>query len=531
MSTQSNAENQTKLGGNPQWGPYPPTIEKIVDACVLHAGDLIRAAQLTHSDGLPNIAYHLAVLALEELGKAELVCVSHLANISNAERSDRYIEDHVRKLFWALWGPSFGREVISAPQLEAYKGIAQEIHETRLMALYVSTSHPDQPPPKDSVGNKEAENLISLATSRLELAKLAKPAKLSTEQQETMSWFLRATEDQEKRKYVFSQVSMEKLVELGNPLDWAEWLHSQFELSEAQARALAEQELRRTEPHEAEANKPKWKIRFRLCSDSHSIRPKLLSQWNSQVPLLQLFPGDNNKRKILVELTLPMSVPVQALWWAGWAYAQRFVVALNIGTMGFFWWYLPTQTSRYYERILDLESNSDLLLERNPILKVNWGNRAMSEQDLNRIALCFAMFPGPDQAKMHTPFNHYATALSFLSKNDIHTQFEPTIYGHFYQALKTGMKQYGDWDASGSFAEALKDKTRPFLPPDVEHQGIEGKTLDQYVEIGEQLESRQSQNQAISLTDAAAVKILADLYFTWRFGELAKARAPSPTRA
>lgn len=43
-----------------------------LSACVVHARDLVEAAKAVQSTGRSNIAYHLATLALEEMGKREL---------------------------------------------------------------------------------------------------------------------------------------------------------------------------------------------------------------------------------------------------------------------------------------------------------------------------------------------------------------------------------------------------------------------------------------------------------------------------
>jgi len=51
--------------------------------------------------------------------------------------------------------------------------------------------------------------------------------------------------------------------------------------------------------------------------------------------------------------------------------ARQFVVALNLGTMGFWWWRLPEQISRYYESLEDLEKHAKLSVERGPSLKVD----------------------------------------------------------------------------------------------------------------------------------------------------------------
>jgi AbiV family abortive infection protein len=117
----------------------PPEVQAIIDACVSNAEDLVKGAELLLAQNLANIAYHLGALALEEIGKSEIMGVMQAAKVREGEVSEKHLDDHVRKLFWALWGPSFGRELITGTQLETYRGLATSIHETRLQALYVGT--------------------------------------------------------------------------------------------------------------------------------------------------------------------------------------------------------------------------------------------------------------------------------------------------------------------------------------------------------------------------------------------------------
>jgi len=52
--------------------------KKIIDTCQSHASDLLNAARrILEDENLPNIAYHLAALALEEIGKCALIGMSH----------------------------------------------------------------------------------------------------------------------------------------------------------------------------------------------------------------------------------------------------------------------------------------------------------------------------------------------------------------------------------------------------------------------------------------------------------------------
>ena len=89
-------------------------VQNLIEACLSHAQDLLNAAKkVLNDERLPNIAYHLAALALEEIGKSTLIGMSHVTKRKDhlSTWSEKHLEDHVRKLYWALWGPSFGRDL------------------------------------------------------------------------------------------------------------------------------------------------------------------------------------------------------------------------------------------------------------------------------------------------------------------------------------------------------------------------------------------------------------------------------------
>lgn len=162
-----------------------------------------------------------------------------------------------------------------------------------------------------------------------------------------------------------------------------------------------------------------------------------------------------SKKELIFELILKDNIPVEALWWFGWGLARHFVVALNIGTMGFWWWRRPEQISRFYESIEDLDKKMKVFVERSPALKIDWGpNRVLTEEDLHRAALCMAALPGPHQRDQHKAYNYYIGGLTFLSLNDIHWQCESTVFGNFLECLKAMMEGEGDWKPDTSFKEA-----------------------------------------------------------------------------
>src|SRR5216683_3906754 len=148
------------------------------------------------------------------------------------------------------------------------------------------------------------------------------------------------------------------------------WLREQFAQSEAEGKAAMQQELLRIHDLPAQSTKRKWKMRVRIFSGSHVIRPKTLSIWNEQTHWIKFIAVSGKKNQLIIELILGDHIPVQALWQFGWEATRRLVLALNIGTMGFWWWRLPEQISRYYEKLEDLDRPQvDLRLERTPSLK------------------------------------------------------------------------------------------------------------------------------------------------------------------
>src|ERR1035437_6375179 len=114
-----------------------------VEACLSNADELLRVAKgAIERESLPRIGFHLSALALEELAKAHLIRLVMFAHRDGREvpsiiRGALEDRGHVKRLFWAIWTQTIGREVVNARQIEEIRGLAQHIHETRLRGLYV----------------------------------------------------------------------------------------------------------------------------------------------------------------------------------------------------------------------------------------------------------------------------------------------------------------------------------------------------------------------------------------------------------
>src|SRR5260370_2500112 len=94
------------------------------------------------------------------------------------------------------------------------------------------------------------------------------------------------------------------------------WLHEEVGAAEAKTKEMMEKEINRLAPTGVLANKPKWRLKIKLHTLSHSIRHKELNAWNEQGIWVKLYTT-TNKSELLVGLLLPAKIPVNKLWQTG----------------------------------------------------------------------------------------------------------------------------------------------------------------------------------------------------------------------
>lgn len=494
--------------GSPDARGVSDATQRAVSECLDHADDLVAAASMLRT-GHPHLAYHLAALSLEEVGRSTLLVMEEIAAAEKSAGGGyrRRAQDHVGKLFWAFWGPSFGREQITGEQIEQFRGLAEHVNQTRQAGLYYGG--PDAPSPREAVSDDEAENLIGLTMARIGLARTTKWKSPDERTAGDLAWFLEATEDPVRRRLILGAKSMEKLAEFEGTGPWIRWLREQFEASEDAARELAEHELARPKPSAAEAHEPKWMLKLRLESASHSIRPQPLRSWNDISDWIKLHPVSGKHREIIVHLTLPRAVSVQALWWAAFGAANRLLVALNIGSMGFFWWELSRHDARFYEELVDLATSNQLLAQRSPQLRVDWGNQVLTDRILNAVALCFGSIPGSEDKERHLPFDHYLRGLALLGKTDVFMQFETNSFEQFYRAFREASRTFGEWNGEDPFVERFDQLLIELL----------GSEADRalYVDAGAAIEAGNPRQVKADLSHVAGMKLVTDSFLLRQF--------------
>jgi len=480
-------------------------IKKIREACLVQAEELLAAAKEIEPTA-PHIAYHLATLALEEVGKTHILLFEVTpGHREEALRSfEKMREDHVKKLFWALWGPTFTRQQVGPDQMRGAQGLATWIHDRRLSGLYVDWDGVDLLIPRAAISPEHARTVTELAEARISLERSSDLNEPTPEEREVATWFLSVAGNREHAGLLFGRKSIDRLNELGDAREWVAWLKRQFEEQDRTSRELLERELARQEPAGANREKPKWLIRFRLFTPSHSVRQRILEGFNKESSgYIKLTAAKSNQ--LIVDYVLPAGLHVGALWDAGLSVAEHVLLALNVASCGFFWWQPSRYTATYFERVEDLEAKSEIRVERVPKLEVGWGNNVLDQPALNRMVRALDSIPLPSRKHADgDPYGHYLDGLAFLGKTDLHLQLEVNAFESFFKAFKTATKLYGDWDGIADFrvtTSTIIDRVAPGAQSWLDLVGVGIAT-----EVGVRPE------KPIDLGVAAGMKVWCDLY-------------------
>jgi AbiV family abortive infection protein len=440
--------------------------------CIDHAGDLIEAAErVLRGNGYPNIAYHLAVLAMEEIGKAGMIGArAAVGAVRDTAWMDKRLSEHISKLQWAIWSPALLGGRIDPKDFEEARNFALNAHSLRLAGLYVDhTNIEEQPvPPRSAVSIEQATSLVSLGRTRLEIEKGTSDSVIG-ELNENLKWFLDTVDSQLGADRLFSKQFIEKYAELGGDTSlWVEWARKEFdEISASEKESLAA-ELARV-PKQGNERKPKWKVAVKVRTPSHTIRPKPLNALNSGMQWLK-FKHVGKNDELLLEMTFPDSILLKDLYGVGLSFSKLCIAALNMGSAGLFWYELPRHVSRYYESIRDLDSPQLHISMERPWAFDERKRTVLEEKNLHHAMRCITVFSRMRDEEAAPIFGPYLHGLLLISKSDIHLSLEQQAHEAFVKALHHGMKHFGDWDGDVDTKSSSLHSVFRGVVPEQEHR-------------------------------------------------------------
>lgn len=476
--------------------------------CLVNAEDAIKTAVLLVDKNVNHIAFQLAVLGLEEIGK--IFVGWYNLNSTETWGKENYnipIDDHIKKLFWAIWGPSFGNEKFSKEQMDEIKGFATKLHNKRLDVMYTELT--DTIPSSQKITTEELGIYLNMAKSRLELAKNEgeEPKEPDAETELEIQWFMGASDHPEKRNFIFTSQSQEKLIEFGAIKPWIKWLRNHFETEQAELTQLLQKELEKASQNEENKREPKWRIKFKVITPSHSIRANVLNKFSSKSFMVKFAKGADT-HTLIIDIILDKKTKITDLWHHGWNASNILVAALNIATNGLFYWNISVDVDKFYDQIWDLENNQRLEAKLDTSLKLDWSSKNMylREEELALTFLIFRYFGNIFSSEDFEPVWEYQTALGMLAKNDMHLRLEPQCLLHFFLSFKKAlMRNENCTDAE------VKEVGYKML----EKMIIGRDEYDKVIDLAIELEKNNAKiTTMFSLTEVIAMKQYSGLYLT-----------------
>ena len=409
-------------------------------ACVAHARDLVDAAKTVQNIGRSNIAYHLATLALEEMGKRELYGIQAAATAVGEppKWQIRATDDHKTKLFWCFY--AFGQipDIVDQQQFFEMRATAADIHANRIAGLYVENSDQGLSVPSQAISPQQTQALIGYAELVISYAESQEPREdIPQEDIDLQIWFLNAFDDPEKRNRILTVGSVEKLKQLNDVREWTRSIKAEIEAQDQQMTMFAERELARGPKPEGQDTKDKWKITLKIETSSLSIRSAPLKEWNKGAHWIKLSQqqGARKKDQLLIEMTLGDDVPVAGLWGLGFSLSLQFLIAINMATSGFWWWPLAPNQKRFAESIRDLEHGVGVELEASGFQVFQPPRPALTDVHIRSLLLCFTSLPHPSEPRAQ-PYIFYLGGLTFISLNCIQWRCEAQAFGNFLASFK-----------------------------------------------------------------------------------------------
>lgn len=438
--------------------------------CLDHARELLNAAKrvVGEDEKSPNIAYHLVLLALEEIGKSQLIMSRAVVRERrNSDWMDKRLNDHVFKMQWAIWSPMMLSSPIDPKQFEQARNFAQRLHAKRLSGLYVDhVETQERSRPMDAIDVEDFESVFSMVETALAIEEEKKPDGIQTDDNQLV-WFLEATTDEQKQRRLFSKAFINKLEKLQDPREWIKWAKEEIEKIERKEDEFLKKELARDKPPLEEA-KPRWVLNIKFFSRWHVARQKVLDTWNSQVDIAQFYTTKNSKNgELLLKLTLYDNVKVDEIFDQGIGLCKLFLAMLNIGSGGYFWHNISPLSDTYFESIEDLDDPSGKLDIKKPsgisslhmhLPDENNPQRKdrLEETHLSDAFKCLLVHSRLSKDDAEPIFGPYFFGLTLLSKSDFNFSCDDMARDEFLKSLKAALIYFEDWDGEeASLIDAL----------------------------------------------------------------------------
>ena len=307
---------------------------------------------------------------------------------------------------------------------------------------------------------------MNVARSRLKLEEAHELT--SGEPDELLRWFLNTMAgDDRSKQYLLSKDFIAKYHEIGTDARaWASWARAEIEEIEQRSAEILKEELARKVAPDGE-HKPRWRMKATIHTPSHSIRPKVLKQWNDKLGSVLELLYTAKKDSFDLRLTLHDNTGISELNGRATHLAKLTVACLNLGSIGYFWFQRPGYEHQLFRQVKDLERDDMTLLMEKPKPSF-WGDGravALTEQHISRALECMVAFMPMTEDKALPIFGPYFDGLALIAKSDVYVSFDELARHAFGAILRGALHKFAGWDGnSHTFEPTFHAAFSSFMP-------------------------------------------------------------------
>lgn len=473
-------------------------IEQAIGYCLQNASNLLMEANLLYDAGRYPRAYCLAVRAIAELGKRNLLVINMGGALNDNKMLERFHKHWLSTEQCLVLSLMTGNmERFSREELVDFINLSRlwlmRSRDSMSVEVYDKTgfTYPDE-----RIEEKQAKNLIELAKARIEIdksRKLKNAEEILLDARGHIRWLYENSEDKDFLAFINGKESIEKFAELKNSLLWIDYIKTKW--SEAVQKDI-------TRIKEEKLQGKRWYVESIIFSYSHIWTTDALEYWNKTCDCLKM--KRINDREVEVRQALPELSKDDDLYIKAMMVTMIHVVALSVGTFGHFWWTPPAWPFRF-TKLYDLKNRRDVKIQIKRSKDERIEDRKLTRDDMYRTMLVFGAM-----AKLNERyFEFYIKATTLMGSDTFENNFYAEAFSNYFLLMERFIKVEILKKTDGKKLDVKK------MQIELKKLGISDELVEEFKNIyivrGRDAMHSRGNEQVLTFEEAAKCKIMCDL--------------------
>ncbi|MDD4957355.1 MAG: AbiV family abortive infection protein [Candidatus Omnitrophica bacterium] len=473
-------------------------IKQAIEYCLQNASNLLMEANLLYDAGRYPRAYCLAIRAIAELGKRNLLIINMGGVLNDNKMLERFHKRWLSTEQCLVLSLMTGNmERFSREELLNFINLSRlwsiQSQDAMGVEVYDKTgfTYPD-----DRIEKNQVKSLIDLAKARIEVDKSHKVRNTEDgflEIRDSVQWLYENSDDKDFLTFINSKESIEKFAELKDSLAWINYIKTKWG-------KICKQD--KTRIKDEKLIDKRWYVESKIFSYSHIWTTEALEYWNDTCDCLKM--KRISDREVEIRQALPEFQKDDELYVKAMMVTMIHVVALNVGTFGHFWWTPPAWPFRF-TKLYDLKNKRDVKIKIKRSKDERIENRELTRDDMHRTMMVFGAM-----GKLHERyFELYIKATTLMGSDTFENNFYTEAFSNYFLLMERFIKVEILNKPDGKKLDVKK------MQSELKKLGIDNELAEEvkniYIVRGRDAMHSRGNEQTLNFEEAAKCKIMCDL--------------------